>query len=59
MGFRFAAIFLFVLGVFLGIAILLSTGANTLFKEILAVAVPSLAGLILAIAWWRKSARPW
>ena len=59
MVFRVAAAFLLILGIFFGIAVLLSTGANSLLKEILGVAIPTLAGLLMAIPWWRKSLRPW
>lgn len=59
MVFRLTAIFFLVLGVALGVMVLVSSGANSLAKEILGMAVPTLAGLVFAVAWWRKADRPW
>ncbi len=59
MVFRLTAVFFLIFGVALGVMVLVSSGANTLAKEILGMAVPTIAGLIFAIAWWRKADHPW
>lgn len=59
MTYRFAAIFLLILGLVLGISLILSTGANTLTKQALGLAAPTLTGLFLAQAWWRQARDDW
>lgn len=57
--YRLNAVLFLLLGGGLGLAVVLSSGANTLTKEILGLAVPTAAGLVFALAWWRKAARRW
>ena len=59
MGFRFAALFLLCFGLALGVSVLVSTGANSLVKQILGLSVPFLAGASLAWAWWQRAGRHW
>ena len=57
--FKVAAIALALLGFALGVAVILATGANSLVKQILGLTIPTLAGLVMATAWWRRSFWRW
>ena len=57
MVFRFIALCLLLLGLALGLSLVLAIGANTFTKQALALGVPTLASLPLALAWWRKAER--
>ena len=59
MPYKIAAVFLVLLGLFLGVGALLATGANTALKQGLALLIPTLAGLGFGLVWWRKSLRDW
>ena len=58
MVFRLIALFFLILGLVLGVMVLLLSGANSLAKEVLGFVVPTLAGSVFAVAWWRKAGRP-
>ena len=57
MTYRLAALMLASLGLALGFSVVFASGANTLGKPGLGVSIPTLAGLVFAIAWWRKADR--
>ena len=52
--YRLIALLFVILGVGVGLIIVRASGANTPAKEILGLAVPTMAGLMFAVAWWRK-----
>ena len=52
--YRFIALLFVILGVGFGLIIVRTSGANTPAKEILGLAVPTISGLMFAVAWWRK-----
>ena len=56
--YRFSALMLLLVGLALGGAVVSASGANTLVKQVLGLGVPTLAGLIFALAWWRQARRP-
>ncbi len=56
MVYRLIALMFLILGLSLGLMVVWASGANVTWKYVMGIGVPTLAGLIFAIAWWRKGA---
>ena len=55
MVFRLVALFLIFLGFVLGVIIVISTGADSLIKQVLGISIPTSLSFGIAFAWWRKA----